>query len=330
MAFQGELHDWRNGSQSNSFFARLGVLFGKTRIAFILEPLGESITSDFARAHVLVGGVPALQSDSWEVWSEQFRDDLPDPIRATVQDELAQVKPEDPQRSRRIRERLDDVLKLLQSPRFRANPSGAIRAGEPEVTGAMGHELSGEPAGRIRRTAGSSGVGDGQVGRGRSLLSQLNEVDGVPSREVRADSELQVRWVTEVEAESHAIVNGGDELLRDRAAALVGASAATARMLLVNQEFRGYRSMLAKLVEDLNPHGDESLVQKIDEHLREWIEQKLVEAVKGVWQLENGTTWLGTRMDSGLSPTALTAVFLADRWLTMRETKQRLRAAGIT
>ena len=38
--FQNELHDWRTSNQANPFFARLGVLFGKTRIAFVLEPLG--------------------------------------------------------------------------------------------------------------------------------------------------------------------------------------------------------------------------------------------------------------------------------------------------
>ena len=32
--FQNELHDWRIGGQSNPFFARLGIIFGKQRIAF--------------------------------------------------------------------------------------------------------------------------------------------------------------------------------------------------------------------------------------------------------------------------------------------------------
>ena len=31
--YQNELHDWRASSQANPFFARLGVLFGKPRIA---------------------------------------------------------------------------------------------------------------------------------------------------------------------------------------------------------------------------------------------------------------------------------------------------------
>jgi hypothetical protein len=54
--YQNELHDWRTTNHANPYFARLGVLFGKPRVAFVLEPLGTTITSDFARAHVLVGG----------------------------------------------------------------------------------------------------------------------------------------------------------------------------------------------------------------------------------------------------------------------------------
>ena len=42
--YQNELHDWRTGSQANAFFARLGMLFGKPRIAFVLEPLGTTIS----------------------------------------------------------------------------------------------------------------------------------------------------------------------------------------------------------------------------------------------------------------------------------------------
>ena len=34
-------------NEANPFFARLGVLFGKTRVGFVLEPLGSTIASDF-------------------------------------------------------------------------------------------------------------------------------------------------------------------------------------------------------------------------------------------------------------------------------------------
>jgi len=64
---QNELHDWKTGNQANPFFARLGVLFGKSRIGFVLEPQGADVTSDFARAHVLVGGRPVFEADAFTV-----------------------------------------------------------------------------------------------------------------------------------------------------------------------------------------------------------------------------------------------------------------------
>ena len=53
--YQNELHDWRTSGQANPFFARLGIIFGKQRIGLVLEPVGDGISSDFARAHVLIG-----------------------------------------------------------------------------------------------------------------------------------------------------------------------------------------------------------------------------------------------------------------------------------
>jgi hypothetical protein len=55
------------------------------------------------------------------------------------------------------------------------------------------------------------------------------------------------------------------------------------------------------------------------------VEQKMVEAVNGLRQLENGSTWLPTHFDDALSPVALTAAFMADRYHTLREVK---RAVG--
>jgi hypothetical protein len=62
--YQNELHDWRSSNQANPFFARLGVLFGKSRFAFVVEPDSANATSDFARAHVLVGGSPVSDGDA--------------------------------------------------------------------------------------------------------------------------------------------------------------------------------------------------------------------------------------------------------------------------
>jgi hypothetical protein len=315
--FQNELHDWRIGGQANPFFARLGVLYGKTRISFVLEPLGSTIASDFARAHVLVGGRPVFESDAWLAWSEQFRNQIPEAIRRTMAEEQSRLQAEDPDRARRIQERLRDVLRLLRPRRFRPAEHGGVRAGGPTATGpghGDGPMIVREPTGR-RQGAGTRGIG--------AVLTQADPNNGSPANEVFAILQIEPRWVTEAEAEGIPIVNANGSGLKDRAAALAGEDGATAPVLLLNREFRGYETILAAVNEWANPDGDDAKAQLIESQTREWIEQKMVEAVTGLRQLENGSTWLATTFDDAMSPAALTAAFMADRYHTLREVKRQ-------
>ncbi len=318
--YQNELHDWRVSGQANPFFARVGVLFGKPRIAFVLEPLGTTITSDFARAHVLVGGKPVFESDAWLVWSEQFRADLPEPIKRTMIEEQARLQEEDPERARRIRDRLKDVMGLLRPRRFRRQSEGSVRAGGATVTGSDGDSgaVIERPVGPGRRPKGTHTRGIGAV------LTQVDP-DGEPTNEVFAMLNLEPRWVTEQEAETFAIVKANGKGLHDRAAALAGEDGATAGILLLNRDFRGYQAILAAVNDWANADGDDVKAVAIESAAQEWIEQKMVEAVNGLRQLENGSTWLPSHFDDALSPVALTAAFMADRYHTLREVR---RAVG--
>lgn len=317
--FQNELHDWRTGGAANPFFGRLGVLFGKTRIVFILEPLGTTISSDFARAHVLEGGRPVFESDAWLLWSDQFRDPdrMPEVIKRTMAEEQERIQAEDPERARRIRDRLKDVMGLLRPRRFRKSPTGGSRATGPSATGpeGAGSEAveSGSGSGR-RRAGGTRGIG--------SVLTQANDT-GEQANEIFAMLRLDPRWVTETEADNFPIVNGNGRGLRDRAAALAGEDGVTASILLLNREFRGYQAIVTTVNDWANPEGDEDKASLIEGFVQEWVEQKMVESVTGLRQLENGQTWLATNFDDALSPVALTAVFMADRYHTLREVKRQ-------
>lgn len=324
--FQNELHDWRTGNQANPFFARMGVLFGKNRVTFIVEPLGTTISSDFARAHVLVGGKPVLESEAWLLWSEQFRTAMPEAIKVTMQEEQARLQVEDPDRARRIQDRLRDVMALLRPQRFRRNSSGETRATGPEASGAGNGEGAAveRPTGAGRRAPTSSTRGIG------ALLTQASETDGEPASEVFSILQLTPQWVTEAQAEGFALVNGNGQGLRDRAAALVGADGLRATTLLLNLQFRGYLAILATVNEWANPEGDDAKAQLIEQFTQEWIEQKMVEAVHGLRQLENGSTWTPSNYDDALSPVALTAAFMADRYHTLREIRRQVGALRTT
>jgi hypothetical protein len=318
--YQNELHDWRMSNQANAFFARLGIIFGKPRIAFVLEPLGSTIMSDFPRAHVLVGGTSVFESDAWLLWSEQFRSEIPDVIKQTMSDEQSRLQAEDPDRARRIRDRLKDVMSLLRPRRFRSQEGGSIRASGMTVTGPDGSTgtIIERPVGPGRRRKGPNARGIG------SVLTQV-QPDGEEASEVFAILSLEPRWVSEKEAETLALVNGNGNGIHDRAAALAGEDGATADILLLNRDFRGYQSIVAAVNDWANPDGDDDKAAAIESAAQEWVEQKMVEAVNGLRQLENGSTWLASNFDDALSPVALTAAFMADRYHTLREVK---RAAG--
>lgn len=317
--YQNELHDWRTGSQANPFFARMGVLFGKTRIGFVIEPLGSTVAADFARAHVLVNRKPLFESDAWLVWSDQFRADLPDQIKAVMIDEQSRLQQEDPDRARRIRDRLKDVMHLLRPRRFRPSPEGSLRAGGLTATGAGGS--AGQTFERIigtgRRQTGTSTRGIGAV------LTQIDDAEGETANEVFSILQLEPRWVTEDESDGTTIVNDNGKGLHDRAAALAGEDGITAPILLLNREFRGYQAILAAVNEWANPEGDDAKAQIIEGITQEWVEQKMIEAVNGLRQLENGSSWTGRHFDEALSPVALTAAFMADRYHTLREVKRQ-------
>jgi hypothetical protein len=123
-----------------------------------------------------------------------------------------------------------------------------------------------------------------------------------------------------------SIVSGNTNGLHDRAAALNGMDGRTAPQLLLNEEFRGYQAILRAISDWANPEGDDDKAKKIEALAREWIEQKMIEAVEGLRQLENGRTWITEHFDEALSPVALTAAFMADRYHTLREVKRAVGA----
>lgn len=325
--YQNELHDWRVGNQSSPYFARMGVLFGKNRVGFTVEPLGFTVTSDFARAHVLVSGQQVFESPAWLVWAAQFRAAMPAEIKNLMEEEQNRLQADDPDRSKRINDRLKDVMAMLRPRRFKVTKDGDMHAGGAELTG--GQADSGTVT---DRPTGPRNPSDSGGGRGiGAVLSQIDESDGDSAREVYSNLKLTTKWVTEREADGMPMVNGSDKGLHDRAAALVGPDAVTAPLLLLNTQFRGYQAILAAVNEWANPEGDDDKAAAIKQYTDEWVEQKMIEAVNGLRQLENGSSWTANSFDDALSPVALTVGFMADRYHTLREVKRQvgsLRTAG--
>lgn len=306
--FQNELHDWRTGNNANPWFARFGITVGKHRVFLVIEPLGDLVHSDFARARVLLEGTPLMEHEAIDFWAAQFRrpDTMPPAIKAAIDEELVKLgEDDDPDRDRRIRKRLEGTLNLFPTKRYRRSPNGALHA-TGDVAGVGG---TGELVGS--RSITSIGRGSPTSGRSHHKLDALTK-DGDPAEEISPKDWIKFNWISEEAAEKYTLVNANGVGFKDRAAALVGADALTATELVLNRDFRVYRGLVEKLSEELNPQGDDAVEQLIVRNTQEWIGQKMIESVLRIRQLQNGSTWLAEKYEDALSPVALTAAFLAD------------------
>jgi hypothetical protein len=306
--FQNELHDWRTNNGANPWFARFGITVGKHRVFLVLEPLGDLVHSDFARARVLLDGAPVMEHEAIDFWASQFRQPgvMPPAIRAAVDQELQKLgEDDDPDRDRRIRKRLQATLNLFPTKRYRRSTNGSVTAsGDVAGAGGVGDTSS-------ARTTSVSGRGAPTASRSHHKLDALTR-DGELAEEINPKDWIKFNWIGEEAAEKYTLVNANGVGFKDRAAALVGTDALTATELVLNRDFRVYRGLLEKLSEELNPHGDEALEQIIMKNTQEWIGQKMIESVLRIRQLQNGSTWLAEKYEDALSPVALTAAFLAD------------------
>lgn len=317
--YQNELHDWRYGGQASATFARAGILYGKSRVGLIVEPYGDTVTSDFARAHVLIAGTQATEHAAWAYYAEYFRDNRPEAIIKMMADEQSQLAVEDPERMKRISNRLKDVLAMLRPRRYRADPTGEQKA-SGRVTGAGSR-------GSTPSTQGSGGGGVTTSKKSRrgvgGVLADL-DAEGAIAIEIHSSVELDVQWVNEAQSDGLALVEGNGLGLKDRAAGLIGEAAASATTIALNRDFRGFQALLVEANKFANPEGDDLKAERIVTTCEEWVEQKIIEAVLSMRQLENGSSWMGEHLNAALSPVGLTAAFMADRWHTWNEIKRSI------
>lgn len=328
--YQGELHDWREGVGANGLFARFGIVFGKSRISLIIEPIGDydEVDSDFARAHVMLtkSNCQVMEhDDALQTWSSQFKTRMPEAIKAVIS-EARQESLGDQNVASEVMKRIAEMLKRLRPHRYRSRTSGTLRA-SGEVPGAGLGRAQG-PGATSPHTRGPS------TGAGVDPLLGLLDDSGDEALEAgNPPLPIHAEWKREAWINSQSVVGGHD--VTDRAAALVGESASKADLLALNSDFRGFTRFVEELDGELNPAGDPDISGLILEKCQEYTMQKMLEAVLGVRQLENGNQWMANEITDALDPTALTTAFMADRYYTWQTVKRvvgsrvsQLRAAA--
>lgn len=315
--YQGELHDWREGVGANSLFARFGIVFGKSRISLIIEPIGgyDEVDSDFARAHVMLAKskVQVMEhDDALQTWSAQFKDAMPEAIKAVISD-ARQESLGDQNVTSEVMKRIAEMLKRLRPQRYRSRSGGGSRASG---------QIPGAGRGRAQGSGTTSSSTRGPAtGSGSDPLLGLLDTEGEEAVEAgNPPLPIHAEWKPESWINSQSVAGGHD--VTDRAAALIGESASKADLLALNSEFRGFTRFVDELDKELNPAGDPDISRLILDKCQEYTMQKMIEAVLGVRQLENGNQWMANEITDALDPTALTTAFMADRYYTWQTVKR--------
>lgn len=296
--YQNELYDRATGRAGTALLQRFGILFGYRFVVLYVEPeKGQSLTTNTARTTLLLDG----EKMPWEDWAYEFREKMPKRLAEFVCEKAAALTEKDHISS--IKDRLKNVMDLYKVSRYRPVPAGVylsdkssgVRVGRSPFSGAKseGSGGTGQEVG-----AASRGQRDGEVG---NIYHLFEKKGGMPSEKSAADPFPVVKWVS--------IENGGrteDDGMEDKAANFVPGQ----NTLLVNADFRVFKDMVARLCKEKKSGPGPGLQDVVEEIVRQWFEQALVETVIGVQQLRGSKEWGPEEIERALSPEALTSAVM--------------------
>lgn len=299
--WKDELYEMTAGRANTATLQNFGVIFGYPQVVIYVEPLetaGAEIITNTARTSLILNGKPL----PWADWQDEFRQAMPKEIVDHMEAVAAASKASDHQDS--IKDRLKQIEELFKLSRYRP-----IKGGQLLVSGDSLASGGGTRTGMGKAT-GAGGVG--QVsGKTPSVYSLFLTENGVPGTTAKPDLFPLVRWVSAAEGTRQV----GD--MEDRAAKYLEKD----NMLLINADFRVFSDMVKRWCEYFGSvPGAQSVVQEV---VREWFEQSLVEAVLSSNTLRNAQYWSIEDVNLMLSPEGLTAVVLP-RWHIEQSIKRAL------
>jgi len=286
--FQDELYELVHGPAGYARLQSFGVVFGCERVVIYVEPdsgSARTVTANTARTQLLIDQEPV----DWPELATEFRSQMPQELR-DYQDEVGLASTGTDNR-KAIRDRLKTIQELFKFGRYRVRPGGVFQATPGENTGGAAAS-----ADRAKRDA-SSPTGKRGGSRGDIYSLFVDEV-GDPADLVDLPTDPITKWVTEDEKTRAS----GD--LEDRAARYI----ADQNLLLINGDFRAFTDMVDRWT-DRYSHipGCFKTVQDV---VREWFEQQLIETVMSALALKQSGKWSMTELASIWGEDALTAAVL--------------------
>jgi hypothetical protein len=287
---RSELYEIETSRGGVARLQQFGVILGYSRVVIYVEPRPgkrDEITTNTARTQLLFNSEPL----PWADWAAEFRDRLPGEIRDLVDEAAAASTSSDHKDA--IRERLKQFADLFRLSRYRPTPTGEYlieedtprRGGRPMVEELERRVRGGRPGGR----------GGGRAG---DVYAVFASETGTPAEKAKTDPYPEVQWVSAKDGTREAAV------LEDRAAKFLPEQ----NLLQINADFRVFGDMVDRFSK-LYP-GAAGARAAIEEVVREWFEQSLIETVLGVQALEGAREWSVEDIGRALSEEALTSAVM--------------------
>jgi hypothetical protein len=289
--YKGELYELLSGRAGRARLQHFGVLLGHNRVVVYVEPENGSnskITTNTARTQLLVNSEPL----PWSEWAVEFQEQMPDAIKQLMEEIAAGSSASD--HSKSIRERLKQLMDLFKVSRYRPTPTGDLLIDDSRTT------RGGHPQSRSTGSSGGSGASSGKKGGSAGgVYSVFLKNDGVPGEAARPDPFPKVTWVSVKDGTREP----GD--IEDRAARYL----VEQNHLLINADFRVFTDMIDRWTREFTENKN-AIAGVVQDAVRSWFEQALVETVLGVQALKDAKEWNVEDIETALSEEALTAAVM--------------------
>jgi hypothetical protein len=287
--FQDELHELVTARAGVARLQQFGVIFGYHRVVIYVQPTvepGHTLLSNTARTHLLIDGEPL----PWADWASDFRDSMPDEIDSLMDAVIAGSTAADHKQS--IKERLKQIRDLFRVSRYRPTPAGTLTLDAAETT------RGGKPRDNEATTNGTSSSSGGRGGRAGDVYALFLASEGPAGERITADLDPDVKWITTHEG------TRTPPHLEDRAAKYLPEK----NLLQINADFRVFEDMVDRWCEIYeDAPGARPLVEDV---VREWFEQALVETIIGLQALQGSQHWTVENLKNAWSEEALTTAVM--------------------
>jgi hypothetical protein len=290
--YQDELYEMMTARAGVARLQSFGAIFGHNRVVIYVEPTNGStrrLTSNTARTHLLINSEPL----PWADWAAEFRAAMPDAIKDLMEEVAGTSATSDHKQS--IRERLKQIRDLFRISRYRPARGGNVQIDEGALT--VGGKAKEDSEARDDAKSGRGGGGKG--GRAGDIYSLFLAAKGVPGEELRVEVDPELRWVSVADGTRTS------PDLEDRAAKYIPQQ----NLILANGDFRVFNDMIDRWCKQYSHvPGARETVQDV---VREWFEQQLIETVMGVQALRDARQWTVQNVEETWSEEALTAAVMA-------------------